>query len=125
LSVGNYVYNNFASNTGVLNGIVSVFGVGNGSTEALTTGFESKSLELQQSDYYLRKASFFRLDNISFGYNFGSILKNQARLRMFVTIQNLLVISPYKGVDPEIFNGIDNTIYPRPRIFSLGLNIQL
>ena len=77
------------------------------------------------SDYYVQKAWFVRVDNINIGYSFGRILKNKIGLRVFATIQNAFLITKYKGVDPEIFNGIDNNLYPRPRIFSLGVNIQI
>ena len=38
--------------------------------------------------------------------------------------QNLLLITDYKGIDPEVSGGIDNNIYPRPRIYTLGLNVN-
>ena len=120
---GQYVYNNFQSNTGVQDAIITPQGnLNNGSVNAGESGFSGRQL---QSDYYLSKASFVRLDNINIGYNFGEIGKRISSLRVFATIQNVLVISKYKGIDPEIFNGIDNNIYPRPRIFSLGVNLQL
>jgi len=126
LSVGNYVYNNFASNTGNLQHFASAIGtINNGSRDVLETGFQNKTGESIKSDYYVQKASFFRMDNINFGYNFGSILKDKAFLRIFATIQNAFIISKYKGIDPEIFSGIDNNIYPRPRVFSIGANIKL
>jgi iron complex outermembrane receptor protein len=37
-------------------------------------------------------------------------------------IQNALIISKYKGLDPEIFSGIDGNIYPRARTYVFGLN---
>ena len=122
-SFGNYVYNNFHSNTGVQDNIVTAQNnINNGSTDVLNSGFKSRQL---QSDYYLEKATFFRMDNINLGYNFGGIGKRISNLRVFMTVQNAFVITKYSGIDPEIFSGVDNNIYPRPRIFSLGANIQL
>jgi len=122
-SFGNYVYNNFHSNTGVQESIVTAQNnINNGSKDVLNSGFTSRQL---QSDYYLEKATFFRMDNINLGYNFGGIGKCISNLRVFMTVQNAFVITKYSGIDPEIFSGVDNTIYPRPRIFSLGANIQL
>jgi len=38
-------------------------------------------------------------------------------------MQNVFTITRYKGLDPEIFNGIDNNVYPRPRTFLVGVNL--
>ena len=75
------------------------------------------------SDYYLKNASFLRMDNINFGYDAGEIMKN-VRLRITANIQNAFVITKYGGLDPEISGGIDNTIYPRPRTYVLGFNFD-
>jgi TonB-dependent starch-binding outer membrane protein SusC len=122
-SFGNYVYNNFASNAGTVESIITPQGnINNGSKSVLESDFNARQL---QSDYYVEKATFIRMDNISFGYNVGSIFKGKASMRVFGAIQNAFIISSYSGIDPEIFNGIDNNIYPRPRTFSIGANIQL
>lgn len=121
-SFGNYVYNNFNSNTGVEENIISPQGnVNNGSVNVLETDFQSRQL---QSDYYVEKANFLRLDNVNLGYNFGPILNKKINVRVFAAAQNLAIFSKYSGIDPEIFSGIDNAIYPRPRIISLGANFQ-
>jgi iron complex outermembrane receptor protein len=56
----------------------------------------------------------------------GKVFKNKASLRVAGSIQNVLVISKYKGLDPENSSdtGVDNNIYPRPRIFSIGCNLD-
>jgi iron complex outermembrane receptor protein len=66
------------------------------------------------------------LDNINLGYNIGSILKDKASLKINASIQNVLVITKYKGLDPELSDdrGIDNNIYPRPRVYSFGINLD-
>ena len=76
------------------------------------------------SDYYLEKANFLRLDYFSMGYNFPSIA-NRFSLKVSAVVQNAFVFSNYSGIDPEVVGGIDNTIYPRPRIYSLNVNITL
>ena len=43
-------------------------------------------------------------------------------LRVSLAVQNVFVITPYKGVDPEVPGGFDSNIYPRPRVFTLGIN---
>ena len=76
------------------------------------------------SDYYIQNASFLRVDNINIGYNAGKVFKDKANLRFNASIQNAFIITKYKGLDPEIGNGIDNNFYPRPRVFALGLNFD-
>jgi iron complex outermembrane receptor protein len=117
------MYSNVASNSGNRNALLpSSPTLSNGSSDILNTEFR---VPQYFSDYYVQKAWFVRVDNINIGYSFGRILKNKIGLRVFATIQNAFLITKYKGVDPEIFNGIDNNLYPRPRIFSLGVNIQI
>jgi iron complex outermembrane receptor protein len=53
----------------------------------------------------------------------GEVFKN-ARLRLSANVQNAFVITKYTGLDPEVNGGIDNQIYPRPRIFAFGLNLD-
>lgn len=122
-SVDNYVYNNFASRAGFLNAIQNGSLITNGSTSYSETGFRNAQYT---SDFYLENASFFRLDNINLGYNFGKIYRNKASLRLGASVQNVFVITKYSGLDPENSSstGVDNTIYPRPRVFSLTANID-
>ena len=76
------------------------------------------------SDFYLHDASFFRMDNISLGYNIGNNLSDLFTVALRATVQNAFVITDYQGLDPEISSGIDNNIYPRPRTFLLGINVN-
>ncbi len=64
------------------------------------------------------------MDNVSLGFNAGNISRNgTANLRISANVQNVFVITNYNGIDPEVSNGIDYSMYPRPRTFSLGLNL--
>lgn len=120
-SIGNYMYNNFASNTGVLRNFINPLEfLSNGSSDYFNTRFANNQYF---SDYYIQNASFLRVDNISFGYDVGEIAKG-ARLRVSANVQNAFIFTKYKGLDPEIFGGIDNNIYPRPRIYVLGVNLD-
>jgi iron complex outermembrane receptor protein len=122
--LGNYLYNNFNSSNSVLRTIKNpIQFIGNASSNYLTTQFSNNQY---LSDYYIENASFFRLDNINFGYNFGSVLKNKAQLRLTANIQNVFVITKYSGADPENASstGVDNNIYPRPTIYSIGANLD-
>jgi iron complex outermembrane receptor protein len=76
------------------------------------------------SDYYVQNASFLRIDNINLGYNVGKVFKNKAALRINATVQNVLTITKYTGLDPEMNGGIDNNFYPRPRTIVLGINLD-
>ena len=77
------------------------------------------------TDYFVENASFLRCDNITLGYTFDQkITKNKLNARIYATIQNPFVISSYKGLDPEIFGGIDNNIYPRSMTTVLGVSLQ-
>jgi TonB-linked SusC/RagA family outer membrane protein len=121
-SLGNYAYNNVASSTGFTSNFLSPNGIVNGSSNVLQTGFTAPTY---LSDYYIQNASFFRMDNTHIGYNFGKVFKNTGDLRISGTVQNVFIITKYTGVDPEITNGIDNNLYPRPRTYVLGLNLSL
>jgi iron complex outermembrane receptor protein len=121
ISIGNYNYNNIESNLGVLRQVINPLGwLGNASANYLKTGFANNQYF---SDYYVQNASFFRMDNINVGYDAGEVFKN-VRLRVTANVQNAFVITKYTGLDPEVNGGIDNQIYPRPRIFALGLNLD-
>ena len=74
------------------------------------------------SDYYLSNASFLKMDYLQMGYHFGQITE-RLNLTMNLSVQNAFTITKYKGVEPEIANGIDNNFYPNPRTFSIGLNL--
>ncbi len=121
---GSYLYNNFNSNNGVLRQIKNPINfIGNASSNYLETNFSNNQY---LSDYYIENASFFRLDNINLGYNWGKIMKGKASLRIAASVQNVFIITKYKGLDPENSNdtGVDNNIYPRPRTYSLGFNLD-
>lgn len=122
-SIGNYVYNNNASNGGYFN-IVNERGdifLNNMNTSALLTKFKTPQYF---SDYYVEDASFLRLDNITLGYTFPKLPGNTS-LRLYATAQNLYLSTRYSGIDPEISSGLDNRLYPRSRAFVFGLSLGL
>ncbi len=124
-SFGNYMYNNRFSNTGVQRNIIDPLGfLANGSSNLLETNFTGNGDKYLLSDYYIQNASFLRMDNINIGYNAGDIAAKNTNLRIGATVQNVFTITKYKGVDPEVFGGIDNNFYPRPRIFAINLNLD-
>ncbi|WP_426431497.1 SusC/RagA family TonB-linked outer membrane protein [Winogradskyella sp. HB-48] len=116
-SFGNYVYNNSASDRGNVNAVVNQPGYqANAHSSFLDTNFTNQELF---SDYYIQRADFVRLDNISLGY---TIPFSKMTLRTSLTATNVFVITEYDGLDPEISNGIQNNFYPRTRDIVLGLN---
>ncbi|NNE55170.1 MAG: TonB-dependent receptor, partial [Flavobacteriales bacterium] len=123
--LGRYMYNNVISERGWFNGIPAENHIFNLHSAFYDTEFISSSPEQFLSDYYLEKANFVRMDYLSVGYNVGPVLKDRAVLNVGAVVNNVFVISGYRGIDPEIANGIDQNIYPRPRIFSLNLNLTI
>jgi iron complex outermembrane receptor protein len=119
-SIGNYVFNNVAMQYGVLNQAKLGAVAQNIHRNYLATNFINKQ---ELSDYYIENGSFLRLDNINFGYDAGKVAKN-VNLRITANVQNVFLITKYTGLDPEVNGGIDANIYPRPRTFVLGVNLD-
>ncbi|MCX2429435.1 SusC/RagA family TonB-linked outer membrane protein [Pedobacter sp. GR22-10] len=120
-NLGGYVYNNNYSQSGNLAQITGTSVILNASPNYLTTNFKTQQL---LSDYYVQNASFLRMDNINLGHAFEKLFKSKANLQLTASVQNVFVITKYKGLDPEVASGIDNNIYPRPRVYSIGLNLN-
>jgi TonB-linked SusC/RagA family outer membrane protein len=124
-SWGNYMYNNVDSGNGTYNNILTRQNdLSNGVENLLETGFKKSSDFQLHSDYYVQDASFVRLDNISVGYTFNQKIKGISMIKLTGSAQNVLTITKYDGLNPEISGGIDNNIYPRPITFTLGLNVN-
>ena len=131
---GFYVYNNTANALFIAGSINNARNV---TPNVLTSG-EAGNAAAEVSERFLEKGDFIRLQNASMGYTFNvneeSFLDS---FRLYLTGQNLFIITDYSGLDPELSTspaqgdllnglptaGIDYTSYPRPRIFTLGLNI--
>ena len=86
----------------------------------LKTGFQKRQYE---SDLYVENASFLKMDNLTLGYNFGKVA-GLFNLSATAMVQNVFTITDYSGVDPEVPEGMDNSFYPRPTIYSIGLGIE-
>jgi iron complex outermembrane receptor protein len=120
----NYVYNNIYSNNGRENQILGNQVTGNASINYLETRFKGNTEQQLLSDYYISNASFLKMDNVNIGYNFGKVARDKATLRLGLSVQNVFVVTKYKGLDPEINGGIDNSIYPRPLTSIVGLSLN-
>ena len=76
------------------------------------------------SDYYLQNASFLKMDNLYLAYDFGKIVpKNDIRLKINASVQNVFTLTKFTGLDPESNSGSQNA-YPVPRVFAFGLNLN-
>ena len=117
-NLGNWVYNNPRYERTNL-AKVDQYGLNNLIRDEFL--FTTNPEQLKLSDYFVENAAFLRCDNITVGYTFDKLLDNKLNLRLFGACQNPFVITKYKGLDPEVFSGIDNNVYPRPVTFTLGL----
>ena len=123
-NLGNYVYNGVASGNSTSNN----YG-GKGFLTNLYKGFQDtgftllNSSEQMASDYFLENASFLKMDNITIGYSFRNLFAAKLSGRISASVQNVFTISKYSGLDPEC-GAIDSNIWPRPRTYTLGLNLN-
>ena len=87
------------------------------------------------STRYMQDADYFKIQNITLGYNFNKIWKGSpfSQLRLYVQAQNLYTFTKYTGVDPEVGSaggadswarGIDVGLYPSARTFIVGASIK-
>ena len=126
-SAGNWLFNDFASANSTSNIDMNSGNLPNFAKYVKETGFTAaNSGEQWYSDLFLENASFFRMDDINLGYTFRNIRNWGGDIRLAFSAQNVFVITGYSGVDPELpgTSGIDGTIWPRPRTFSLRVNVN-
>ncbi|MBX9886362.1 MAG: TonB-dependent receptor [Flavobacteriaceae bacterium] len=124
-SLGNYIFDNVSSNLGYSDaGLRRQTDLSNVSSDYNNTGFtfEDNGTQRYLSNYFVKDASFIKLDNVTIGYTFDKSIIKAASLRFTAGVQNVLTLTKYKGLDPEKFNGIDNNVYPRARTFLFGVN---
>ena len=121
---GNYVYNGVASGNSTSNN----YG-GKGFVTNLYNGFQDTGFTLlntseqMASDYFLENASFLKMDNNTLGYSFQNLFAAKLSGRISASVQNVFTISKYSGLDPEC-GAIDSNIWPRPRTYTIGLNLN-
>jgi TonB-linked SusC/RagA family outer membrane protein len=120
-NIGNYMYNGIESNAIQANMFNPLGYLANTFTDILHTHFYYSQ---PQSDYYIQNASFLKMDNLGLSYNVGKVFHNSTNLRLNANCQNVFTVTKYTGQDPELYGGIDNTFYPRPRTYTLGVNLQ-
>lgn len=124
-NIGNYIFNDFAAGNSTISNFTNQGFLTNMVDVVYRTGFTKTNLPQQtKSDYFIENASFLKLDNVTLGYNFDKVFSTKMAGRLSFSVQNVFTITEYSGLDPEIWNGIDNNIWPRPRIYTLGLKLN-
>jgi iron complex outermembrane receptor protein len=126
-SIGNYVYNDVAAR----NADVGIAGIwapsgffSNRPMSAFETNFQGIG-NFARSDYFIQNASFLRMDNITLGWNFTHLAAERlSNARLFLSVQNPFVWTKYTGLDPEVRDGIDNDIFPRPVTTLMGVSLS-
>jgi TonB-linked SusC/RagA family outer membrane protein len=123
-SGGNKIYNALNQNLSMLENV----GKSNVLESAIDKGIGSSTYG---SDLWLEDGSFIRLENVTAGYSFRFTDKYIDSIRLSLTGNNLLLITDYTGMDPELdvsgggdrFGG-DKGIYPRTRSVAFGLTVK-
>ena len=83
----------------------------------------------------MQNGDFFKLQNVTLGYDFNKLWKKSpfGQLRLYIQAQNLYTFTKYTGMDPEIGSsagndawagGIDLGLYPTPRTYLAGVSIK-
>lgn len=121
--IGGKVYNTRILEAGWSNKAIPVNSLSLSNVLNIEHPFVTNIGNIPYSDYMLENASFLRCENITLGYMFDGFSKD-VKMRSFVAVNNLFLATKYTGQDPENMNAIDNNFYPRPRVFSFGVNFD-
>lgn len=136
-SVGNDIFNASKGDT------QGMYDLKNQSTEVLKrwrtpgqiTDVPKAGFNLQPSSYFVEDGSYLRVKDVTFSYNFrGGVLNKLgiSRLQPYMTASNLLTLTRYDGMDPEVnewgnngaVQGIDWGTYPHSKTFVFGVNVE-
>ena len=118
-NIGNWVYN-APRRTRTNTSTIDAYGLNN-LLEGEFLFHNTPTSQSALSDYWIENASFLRCDNITVGYTWPNLIDGNLRLRLYGAVQNPFVITKYKGVDPEVYSGLDSDVYPRPVTFTIGV----
>ena len=121
------------------NNLVARYWTGEGSTNSFprySSGSHNNfKCNSYNSDIFIQNADYLKIRNITLGFDFKQVFKKIPfqMLRVFVTGQNLITITGYDGMDPEVgtgsgmdswSSGIDTGFYPSPKVFMAGVSIK-
>lgn len=123
-NLGNYVFNSLAADNSSANNYGGNGFLVNYYKSIRETGFTLvNSTEQKASDHFLENASFLKMDNITLGYSFKKLLTNRISGRISASVQNVFTVTKYSGLDPEV-SAVDGSMWPRPRIYTIGINLN-
>lgn len=131
-SIGNYVYNNVEQSMSNMNTgewfSNSLKYFSNRMKSTVERNWQTYEITSKLSDYYVKNASFLKCDNITLGYSFNNLFKSSGwhglSGRAYATASNVFTITNYDGLDPEVGDGNDNSLYPRPFSVVVGLSLN-
>lgn len=131
-SIGNYVYNNVEQSMSNMNTgewfSNSLKYFSNRMKSTVERNWQTYEITSKLSDYYVKNASFLKCDNITLGYSFNNLFKSSGwhglSGRAYATASNVFTITNYDGLDPEVGDGNDNNLYPRPFSLVVGLSLN-
>lgn len=123
-------YGNLATNRGV--DILNAWTSTNTDTDIPALSLTDDNNEARFSTYYVENGSYMKMKYLKLSYSLPKNLIKKigaTNLDVYGQVENVFTITKYKGLDPEILPGeygarIDNGAYPRPRTFTIGLNLQ-
>lgn len=129
--VGGKIFNANLLNGGFRNGVLPLSGNGflNNILDRLDgatyNGLRANPSDEQSlSNLFVSDASFLRFDNMTAGYKLNGLFDDKVAIRFYASINNLFVLTNYEGLDPENFKGIEDEPYARPRVYTIGLNMN-
>jgi iron complex outermembrane receptor protein len=123
-SLGNKIYN--ATRADLFSPALAQYG--NLSADAMNESIKDNT-DYYYSDRFIESGSYLRFDNATLAYNFKNVSPYIKKLRVYGSVNNLFVITGYKGIDPEVNQGgiapgVDyNNFYPKTRTFLIGANV--
>ena len=131
-SIGNYVYNNVEQSMSNMNTgewfSNSLKYFSNRLKSTVERNWQTYEITSKLSDYYVKNASFLKCDNITLGYSFNNLFKTSGwhglSGRAYASASNVFTITNYDGLDPEVGDGNDNNLYPRPFSVVVGLSLN-
>ena len=131
-SIGNYVYNNVEQSMSNMNTgewfSNSLKYFSNRMKSTVERNWQTYEITSKLSDYYVKNASFLKCDNITLGYSFNNLFNSSGwhglSGRAYATASNVFTITNYDGLDPEVGDGNDNNLYPRPFSVVVGLSLN-
>lgn len=123
-------YGNLATNRGA--DILNAWTPTNTSSDIPALSLTDDNNEARFSTYYVENGSYMKMKYLKLSYSLPKNLIKRigaSNLDIYGQVENVFTMTKYKGLDPEILPGeygarIDNGAYPRPRTFTIGLNLQ-